>query len=396
MKIDLVFPRFKLLSGAERLILGVAEALAAAGHQPRIVCHQFDESCRPRLAPGVELQCSGKRLDWARNRYLNAIFDYARTLQLSGWLDPGAGAHVCFGPALPLAWYRKRVSRSSVPVLYFCYEPPRALYQDRQLVLRRLGLARFLVAPLLTIYRGLDRRFVRAVDAVCTNSHFSASRIETCYGRAAAVITHGVDRERFDAAQPADGGSPERAGGERPVLLTVNYLHPRKRVDLAIQAVALMDESVDSPLRSSELRVVGDGPERDKLERLAEQLGVADRVTFTGFVDDDALPGYYWRATAYVHTTREESLGLSVIEAAYCGCPVVAVDEGGVSETVKDGATGLLVAATAEAIAAGIRDIVEQPDRGAGMGQRGRDRVIELYSWERGAEELLAAVRRVD
>ncbi|MCH7825538.1 MAG: hypothetical protein IH849_12110, partial [Acidobacteria bacterium] len=76
-RIDLVFPRFKLMSGAERAILGLAEGLARAGHAPRIVCHKFDDSCRPRLAPGVELAVGGARIDWTGNRYLNAVFDYS-------------------------------------------------------------------------------------------------------------------------------------------------------------------------------------------------------------------------------------------------------------------------------------------------------------------------------
>ena len=57
---------------------------------------------------------------------------------------------------------------------------------------------------------------------------------------------------------------------------------------------------------------------------------VADQIEFTGFVPDDDLPKYYAAASCYVHTGLEESFGLSVVEAAYCGCPVVAVDEGGV------------------------------------------------------------------
>ena len=112
-RIDLVFPRFKLLSGAERAILGLAEGLARGGHAPRIVCHQFDDSCRPRLAPGVELVVGGARLDWTGNRYLNAVFDYSRTLRLGKLLDPEADFRVFFGPALLLAWRRMRHSRQA-------------------------------------------------------------------------------------------------------------------------------------------------------------------------------------------------------------------------------------------------------------------------------------------
>lgn len=387
MRIDLVFPRFKLLSGAERLILGLAEGLQQAGHQPRIVCHQFDASCRPRLAPGVELACSNKRLDWFRNRYLNAVFDYARTRQLDGLLDPKADAHVLFGPALPLVGRRRRI-KVRPPVLYFCYEPPRALYQDRDVVLERLGGLRFLLGPLMTWYRRIDKRFVAAVDRVCTNSDFSADRIRTAYGRSAAVITHGVDRERFDAARRPTADGP-------PVVVTVNYLHPRKRVDLAIAAIARLG-STDPTNGGTEVRlhVVGAGPERDRLGSLAEELGVGERVEFLGFIEDDKLPEHYWAASAYLHTAKDESLGLSVIEAAYCARPVVAVAEGGVTRTVQDGRTGFLVAPTSEEVAGGLRKLLSLDDHGAQMGEEGRRRIIENFSWEQGAEDLLAAVRQ--
>jgi len=389
VRIDLVFPRFKLLSGAERLILGLATALQKAGHEPRIVCHQFDDSCRPRLSPGVELVCSGKRLDWFRNRYLNAIADYGRTWQLDGLLDGDADARVLFGPALPLAGRLR--SGVGPPLLYFCYEPPRALYQDRGIVLERLGAMRFVLSPLMTLYRRIDKRLVAAVDQVCTNSDFSAERIRACYGRTAPVITHGVDRQRFDSLRPTVAAHP-------PTLLTVNYLHPRKRVDLAIEAMALLVRGAQNGpalLDGLRLHIIGDGPERERLGALVESLGVSDRVAFLGFVADDDLPGQYWASIAYVHTTKDESLGLSVIEAAYCARPIVAVNEGGVTRTVHDEHTGYLVAPSAEGIADGVRRLLALPDHGAHMGELGRQRVQEMYSWEQGAEDLIAAISAV-
>lgn len=407
MRLDLVFPRFKLLSGAERLILGLAGALARRGHQPRIVCHLFDESCRPRLEEGVELACTGKRLDWFDNRYLNAVLDYGRAWQLSSRLDPAADVRVLFGPALPLGWLRRRLRRDRTPCLYFCYEPPRVLYQDREVVLRRLGPLRLPMALSLTVYRWVDRGLVDAVDGVLSNSPFAAGRIESTYGRVARVITHGVDRERFDAAGSLEDGAVEppeamEASGA-PVFLTVNYLHPRKRVAMALAALALVCRRQERfegvgggggpPL--PRLCVVGDGPERESLELRARDLGIDDRVTFAGFVPDDALPRYYWAATAYVHAALEESFGLSVIEAAYCGRPVIAVDEGGVRDTVEDGVTGLRVEPSAVGLAGGMERILSTPDRGVRMGEKGRQKVAAHYDWHRGAEDLLEATDAV-
>lgn len=389
-RVDLVFPRFKLLSGAERAILGLAEGLARAGHSPRIVCHQFDETCRPRLAPGVELVASGARLDWSSNRYVNAVFDYSRTLKLGSLLDPKADLRVFFGPALLLAWRRLlRHRRARVPSIYYCWEPPRVLYQDRLEVLRRVGWLRWPMTAALAVYGALDRRMVDAVDAVVTSSPFAAQRIDDCYGRPAAVITLGIDRRRLDAAQQRQA-RPAR-------LLTVNYLHPRKRVDLIVAAVAELagrydEASSDAPL----LTIVGDGPERGRLAEMARKLGVEDRVEFAGFVAEDDLPGYYWDAACYVHATRDESFGLSVIEASYCRRPIVAVDEGGVKDTVEDGVTGYRVAATPRAIADGIARVLSAPDGGAKLGGAGRVKIAAEFRWSRGAEDLLGVARGVE
>ena len=386
LRLDLVFPRFKLLSGAERAILGLAGAMVEVGHHVRLVCHQFDDSCRPRLAPGVDLVCTDLRLDWTRNRYLNAVFDYVCSFRLRGHLDTRADAQILFGPALPLAWSLRRVRRSHAAVLYYCWEPPRALYQDQELVIARLGSSRLLLAPLLRVYAASDRYLVRLVDTVCTSSPFAAGRIEECYGRPASVVTLGVDRQRFD-------GVREVAREWPPRVLTVNYLHPRKRVDLFVRAAAECGERWDGDRRPRWV-IVGDGPERGNLEALARQLGVGERVQFAGFVSDEELPRYYAAATCYVHTGLEESFGLSVLEAAYCGCPVVAVDEGGVRETVEAGVTGHRVPPIPAAVAQAVEAVLSRDDHGRALGLAGHDRVAAKYSWEQGAADLIQLVER--
>ncbi len=389
LQVDLVFPRFKILSGAERAILGIAAALLREGHRPRIVCHQFDPSCRPRLPAGVDLECTGAKLDWSRNRYVNAIFDYLRTLRLAPALDPNADIRVFFGPALLLAWRRTWRRRRGSPTIYYCWEPPRVLYQDRKAVLSRVGILRLPLTAALALYRRLDRRMVAAMDAVVTSSPFAAQQIESCYGRPAHVITLGVDRGRLDQFKR------ERRRGT-PVLLTVNYLHPRKRVDLIIDAVALLCRNRgpdDGP--APRLRIIGEGPERASLESKARELGIEDNVEFLGFLPDDDLPRYYWGATCYVHAAVEESFGLSVIEAAYCALPVVAVDEGGVRDTVVDGVTGFRVPASGAGVAQGIEKVLAIPDRGASLGASGRQLVDSRYQWRRGVEDLLTLARSV-
>jgi glycosyltransferase involved in cell wall biosynthesis len=384
-RIDLVFPRFKLLSGAERLILEFSAALARAGQHPRIVCHQFDESCRPLLAPGVELAVSGARLDWFPNRYLNAAFDYARVFALRRTLDPRADALVLFGPALQLAWYLRVLRRDRRPTVYHCFEPPRVLHQDRDTVLDHAGAARLPLRLALAAYRWIDRRLIGSATEITTAGPFAVRRFQEVYGRPAHSLAHGVDRTNL-----------ERHGDVRPQpgrLVTVNYLHPRKRVDMAIRALALLDEPTPDGCPVT-LEVVGDGPERAALERLATHLGVGDRVSFTGFIDESDLAAHYRAAACYVHMTREETFGLSLIEASYCGLPVVAVAEGGPVDNVEDGVTGHLTESTPEGLAAGVREVLWSADGGREMGAAGHQLVARVHTWDRGAAQLLELIER--
>ncbi len=375
-RIDLVFPRFKVLSGAERLILELARALRARGHRPRLLCHRFHPSCRPLVAAGVPVLESGARLDFFRNRYLNAAFDYLRTPALARLIDPSSEAAVLYGPALWLVRSRRLPAR----VVYHCFEPPRVLYQDRDAILARAGAARPALRLALALYRGVDRRLVARAGAITASGPYAAARVGLVYGRPAVPITHGIDRRRLDGvAAPA---------ATRHDFVTVNFLHPRKRVDLVIRALA----ALPAPHRRATLEIVGTGPEEPSLRALASRLGVAGRVRFAGFVDEAALPAHYRAGRCYVHAAREESFGLSVIEAAYCGLPVVAVAEGGVVDNVVDCVTGRLVEATPEALAAAMAEMLADPDAARRMGAAGRAHVDARYDWDRGAADLLGAI----
>ena len=378
-RIDLVFPRFKLLSGAERLILELAGALARKGHRPRVLCHQFDRSCRPLLHSGVELEQTGSKLDWSANRYLNAIADYVRVGTLRERLDPRADACVLYGPALGLL----RGRGLETPHVYHCFEPPRALYQDRGEVLSRAGLMKWPLSLAMTLYRRADRTLVGRAPAVTASGPYAARRIAEVYGTEAVAITHGLARPSLDRHTEVER-NPAR-------LITVNYLHPRKRVDLAVETLARLHAATmdGDPVT---LEVVGDGPERASLEKRAQALGVADRVVFSGFVSEERLAAHYRTAACYLHTAREESFGLSVIEAAYCGLPVVAVAEGGVVDNVVEGETGVLATRDAAALADAVTRILWSADGGRAMGARGRSLVDARYTWDRGAEDLLGAI----
>jgi glycosyltransferase involved in cell wall biosynthesis len=383
-----VYPRLRKLSGAERLILRLASYTAQLGVPVTLVTHYFDACCAPALASNVRLRVTGDRLDFFRNHYLNAPLEYFHSLRLLNAIGADAEAAVFFGPpSLPALAWDTLTRRSHLPRLYFCYEPPRFAYDDTMAISARLGPGGRVFRPLFGLYKYLDRAMVRRADALLANSHFGAERLQAAYQRAATVITHGAD-----LAAPTERAvravQEQYALDGKFVLLTVNFLHPRKRLELFLHAFALLYAQVPNAVAL----VVGAGPERQALGALAEELRVAPAVHWTGFVPDPDLPAYYAASDVYLHTCKLESFGLSVLEASASGLPVIAVDEGGPREIVAQNETGLLVSATPQALMNAAQELAGDPGRRVRMGNAGRQRAATLYSWERGARELIAVI----
>ncbi len=384
MNVDLVQPKFKAPTGAERFILSLGRALAARGCRVRIVCHQFDPLCRP-LAEGLIVDESGLRLDWSRNHYLDSIASYVACFRLRRRFARDADAVCLFGPALPLAALPPpRPAR----LLHFCYEPPRALGVDNADVLARVGRWRWLLRPALAGYRVVDHWLVRRVDEILVSGPFAQQLVRDEYGLASRVITPGVS---FDPAG-VDRGKARAAlgvGDAERLAVTVNFLHPRKRIDLLLRAWV----RVDKELPAARLLIAGDGPERRALEALAAALRLS-RVRFTGYLAEEHLPGLYAASDLLVHVARQETFGLTIVEAAAFGVPAVVVDEGGPRYTVVDGETGRRVAAEEPALAAALLELLGDPRAARAMGERARAYVGASYTWERGAADFLAACGR--
>lgn len=380
-----LYPQLRKLSGAERLILRLAAHVTALGKPVTLVTNYLDPSCRADLDPRVTLIETGRRVGFFHNHYLNAALEYVYSARLAHYIGKDAEAVTCFGPpSLPALFWSKQIAGAQAPHLYFCYEPPRFIYDDTNEIVARLGAIGFLARPIFSMYKGLDRAMARRADALLANSTFGAERLKAAYGLNAAVITHGVDLGQA----PSDVVDALRLRyqlGGKCILLTVNFLHPRKRIDLFLRAIQIIRDHISNTAAF----IVGSGPEEEHLHSLARELELEDAVIFTGFVPDGELAAYYALANLYVHTGKLESFGLSVLEASAAGVPVVSVDEGGPREIIVDGETGLLVEANADAIAQGVISLLEDNPRRAAMGEAGRRRVAQEFSWERGAATFL-------
>jgi glycosyltransferase involved in cell wall biosynthesis len=166
-------------------------------------------------------------------------------------------------------------------------------------------------------YRPLGGWALRRAAQVLANSLAEAEWLRRDFGDLPIRLNpNGVDLP----TEAEDGRSwrPERSPGEA-TLVTVGRLERYKRVDRAIGALAKLPERY-------RLTVVGDGPEREALERRASRAGVADRIRFRGHVTTAELHGWYSVADAYLALSEDESFGMTLLEAASAGAPVVASD----------------------------------------------------------------------
>ena len=210
------------------------------------------------------------------------------------------------------------------------------------------------------------------------------------------LIRRGVAAERIRVVhngvrRPERAPPPEEPAHRRVVYL--GRLEPYKQVDVLLRAVARLADRFPE----TELAVIGRGPERTRLERLAEALGIAHRTRFTGFASDRERDALLAGARVCVCPSRKEGWGLTVIEANALGVPVVATDAPGLRDSVRNGETGFLVpdgdvAGFAERIGALLADDALAARMSAAALDWSR-----RFDWDRAADELagcLEAARR--
>ncbi len=193
----------------------------------------------------------------------------------------------------------------------YCYSPIRYAWdlQSQYLGTKKAPLARYLLHKI----RLWDARSANGVDAFACISHFIARRIEKSYRREAEVIYPPVSIDNFTLHEKKEA-----------FFVTASRLVPYKRVDLIVEAFR--------SLQDKQLFVIGQGPEKKRLEKSAPP-----NVTFLGHVTQEVLQDYLKRAQAFIYAAVED-FGIAPLEAQACGTPVIAYQQGSVCETLKQGA----------------------------------------------------------
>ncbi|MEM7584807.1 MAG: glycosyltransferase [Acidobacteriota bacterium] len=206
----------------------------------------------------------------------------------------------------------------------YCHTPMRYVWdQEHTYFPRRRGLIARLRQLAISRLRSWDVASTPRVDLFLANSSFVARRIERYYSRSAEVVPPPVDVDFFSQESERDDGGSEKQG----YCLIVTALAPYKRLELAIEACQRLGR---------ELRIVGSGPEHQRLQRLA---GPTTRLL--GRIDGEELRRLFQNAEVFLQPGIED-FGIAPVEALACGTPVVALGRGGVLDIVEDGVHGVL------------------------------------------------------
>jgi len=228
-------------------------------------------------------------------------------------------------------------------------------------------------------YLETTRWAVRESDAVTAVSAWLRDATEAQLGledHPIEVIPNFVDPERFERARDSAGARRWAKPGEK-ILIHVSNFRPVKRIGDVLEVFLRVRRAM--PAR---LLLVGDGPERARLEQRCREEGCCDVVTFIGQLQsvEEVLVG----SDLFLLPSENESFGLAGLEALSCGVPVIGSRIGGIPEVVEDGVTGFLhPLGDVDAMAASAIALLSDPERHQEVSRRARERAVERFAESR-------------
>jgi glycosyltransferase involved in cell wall biosynthesis len=210
------------------------------------------------------------------------------------------------------------------------------------------------------------------------------------------IVPPGVDISRFNKRVKVEAELANHFGGHRIILFvgSVSKSHQHKGINILIKTFSKIN--VDHP--DTRLVIVGKGNGVAMYRSLAASSGVADKVEFTGYVDDNTLAQYYRLATVFAmpSTNRSEGFGMVYIEANAVGTPVVGCNVGGVRFAIKDNETGLLAQPNSvESLYHALRRILDDDQLARRLGEAGSERAAREFGWSLIGESTSRVFREV-
>jgi glycosyltransferase involved in cell wall biosynthesis len=268
-----------------------------------------------------------------------------------------------------------------------------------------LRAARRAGVPAVLNYRGGDaeRFFARSFPVVEKTMRSAAAVVVPSgflkdvfarHGVETEIVPNIVDLERFRPGTTSNngGGLVRRSLGEGgPHLLIARHLEPIYDVETGLRAFQILRKRYPEAV----LDVAGAGPDRERLERLSEELGLERSVSFLGQVDNEAMPSLYQSADIALNPSLVDNMPISILEALASGVPVVSTSSGGIPAMVKSGEEAVLVSPRdPDEMANAVEALWEAPQRMAALREAGL-RKARSFRWSSVREEWRRVYERV-
>jgi hypothetical protein len=278
------------------------------------------------------------------------------------------------------------------------------LHYVRENALYALILSHFKKLPLITSIHGEDigtfplegklnhwivKQALKRAAQIVSNSSAFLKMTSKMFGeeilKKSVVLGNGVDLSIIDYSENNTNSFPT-------FILGIGRFIPKKGFDILIKAFAL----VKNRFPDLKLFLVGDGPERSRLEAICGDLGLKESVLFCGLMENKDVPKILMSCEFFVLPSRKEPFGIVILEAMATKKAVIAMDVGGVPEIVQDRKNGLLVKNhTPEALADSIVYLLKNPEFASKLGENGRKLVESGYTWEIIADRYLKVYQSV-
>jgi len=227
----------------------------------------------------------------------------------------------------------------------------------------------------------IQKSFSRA-NKVITVSHFAKKKLVEIGipKNKIVVIPNGVDPVKFNPRLDSSSIRKKHNLENKKVILTVARLGEHKGHANVIRALPQVLEKAPSSI----YLVVGSGEKESRLKGLVKELGLEDRVIFTGEVKEEKIPLYYMACDVFIMLSDIEGFGIVFLEANACGKPVIGSRSGGIPDAIIDGETGLLIEPlNINQVAEALIRLLTNPERARKLGKRGRKRIERELNWER-------------
>lgn len=298
-----------------------------------------------------------------------------------------ANASAVISSFFPMPWLGVRAARQfGIPHVSLCFEPF-PFFHDPEVIGLFPPPKRALLAFLRASYGWVDTRGIQGSDRLLTLNESTAVQMERVYGRTDAVCTYaGVDTDLFHPYSDEDVRDLREKLGEGSIVIHSTDFSPIKRTDLALEAFAVAAREVPD-VRLAITSTREDEKQLSLLRTRAEELGVADRVIYLGFLPFADIPRLYSLADALLQTGTSAGSGattmsLPVKEALACGTPVIR--SGATNEDVEDGISGFLVdPSNTQETGSKLAILIGDRDRARRMGMAGLQRITKQYTWDR-------------